>query len=130
MKALVVEDMAYESELLEHYLTEAGFQVTVTGLLSDAIETALAQQFDVITLDLRLRDSTAQNTLAAIQTLKSASGGCPIIVVTGYASEIKGDARNFIDTVIYKPWHQNDLVAAVKTAVTRDIVLKKKLETV
>ncbi|MFP4007869.1 MAG: PAS domain-containing protein [Spirulinaceae cyanobacterium] len=84
-KLLVVEDDPDQAELLEELLMASHalnrFAIVSAGTLKEACDRLREVQFDIILLDLYLPDSTALNTLTAIQEYSRRS---PIVVLTSH----------------------------------------------
>ena len=113
-RALVVEDNAHEGELLESLLKQEGYDVTQTGLLTDALATAATRRFDLITLDLRLYDATPEQTLNMVSTLDSVSGNCPIVVISGHLDKLDQSVSDLLAGVVSKPYKTDDVLRAVR----------------
>jgi two-component system CheB/CheR fusion protein len=87
MKLLLVEDYPAQARLIREMLKEptAGtFLVQHESRLDSALERLRQETFDVVLLDLGLPDSQGMETLMRVQT---ASGGLPILVLTGFDDE-------------------------------------------
>jgi PAS domain S-box-containing protein len=87
MNSLLVEDNPADARLIREMLKEspAGtFQFQHVGRLDSALERLRQETFDVVLLDLGLPDSQGMETLTRAQ---EASGGAPIVVLTGLDDE-------------------------------------------
>jgi len=113
-RALVVEDNAYEGELLESLLKQEGYVVTQTGLLTDALATAATRRFDLITLDLKLHDATPEQTMKMVSTLDSVSGNCPIVVISGHIDKLDHNASDLLAGIVGKPYNSDDVLRTVR----------------
>lgn len=76
---LIVEDDAFESRMMEQYLTRAGHQVSHVASAEAAVETLRTELIDVVVTDLHLPG------MSGLELLGKISGGDapPVIVVTG-----------------------------------------------
>ena len=87
-KVLLVEDNAYEAELIEHLLSGISDrqQIALTKVerLSEAQQRLNQETFDVILLDLSLPDSLGIETVARVQEY---GVNVPIVVLTGQNDE-------------------------------------------
>jgi PAS domain S-box-containing protein len=86
MKVLLVEDNVADARLVTEYLCEtpSRFAVTHVRLLKDACDAVAGDDFSVIVLDLGLPDSQGLETL---HVMRAATGGTPVIVLTGLDDE-------------------------------------------
>jgi len=80
-KILIVEDNSDLSQLLAFYLSDAGYETSRAGNLSQGISKALAERPDLIITDLYLPD---MNAVDATLILKQdpATSGIPVVVLT------------------------------------------------
>ena len=83
-KILIVEDNSDLSQLLAFYLSDAGYETSRAGNLSQGISKALAERPDLIITDLYLPD---MNAVDATLILKQdpATASIPIVVLTAMA---------------------------------------------
>jgi DNA-binding response OmpR family regulator len=81
-KILVVDDEPEITEIVETFLTEAGYQVAVENTADKAIAKARTYRPDVILLDIMM---PGQDGYSICQELKSdpAYAGIPVIFLTG-----------------------------------------------
>jgi len=80
---LVVEDSALDARLVESFLrrTDAGpYEVTRARSLEEASSALLTEGFAAILLDLNLPDARG---LEALEVVRKAAGGVPVVVLTG-----------------------------------------------
>lgn len=119
MKALVIEDSEDERDILCDYLRSLGFDSMVErSTLKAAIETLNKEKFDLITLDLRLQDSTPETTLASLPVIASYAGTTPVLVVTGHTSFIAPCVAKYAQGLLAKPYGFRDFEKAVESAIT------------
>ena len=95
-------------------MKQEGYDVTQTGLLTDALATAATRRFDLITLDLRLYDATPEQTLNMVSTLDSVSGNCPIVVISGHLDKLDQSVSDLLAGVVSKPYKTDDVLRAVR----------------
>ena len=102
MNSLLVEDNPADARLIREMLKEspAGtFQLQHVARLDSALERLSQEPFDVVLLDLGLPDSQGMETLILAQ---KASGGVPIVVLTGLDDEdfaleaMRGGAQDYL----------------------------------
>jgi len=87
MKSLLVEDNPADARLIREMLKEAPagtFQLQQVGRWDAARERLHQERFDIVLLDLGLPDSQGMETLTRTE---KASGGSPIVVLTGLDDE-------------------------------------------
>lgn len=80
MKVLVVEDDNDMGRLVADLLVEDGHSVILTDALQEAIKATVPGRFDVVVLDLFLRDSQSLDTITA---MKANAPYVPLVVITG-----------------------------------------------
>ena len=85
-KVLLVEDNLADAELFQEWLLDVqGLRITLIHVqcVSEALDALNQEKFDVILLDLSLRDRIGLDTLARIQDYgcQHSNGACPAIVV-------------------------------------------------
>lgn len=84
MKVLIVEDQPMIALLLKRYLTPLACEVQIAESKEQARRLLLeARDFDLVTLDLNLPDSNAQQTLADLRSLRGDNQKLVIIVISG-----------------------------------------------
>lgn len=106
MKILIVEDQPAVAELLTRYLRPVAREIIVAKDMATALaEMAKATDFDLITLDLKLPDSNAQQTLQNIRDIKKRNEDALVVVITGMlAAGQEDEARKLgADAYIEKP---------------------------
>ena len=82
---LLVDDEPDQVEMYQLALEVSGFNVAVAYTGRQAIESALANQPDVIVLDLRLPDISGWEVCARLKS-DTRTGAIPIIILTAAAS--------------------------------------------
>jgi two-component system, chemotaxis family, CheB/CheR fusion protein len=82
--ALVVDDVADVTEMLEVFLTHAGFSVVTAASAKAALAAANERQFDVIISDIGMPEMNGYQLAEALRELPEYES-VPLIAVTGYA---------------------------------------------
>ncbi|MDP6554466.1 MAG: response regulator [Pirellulaceae bacterium] len=86
-KILVLEDDLPFQKVLKHWLSNAGFQVTIAATAVDALYRARKQQFDLVISDYCLPDYLGTDFLKLLREIHSYE--CiPAILVTARADEL------------------------------------------
>ena len=114
-KILVVEDDLITQEILALYLTDYG-SINVVASGEDAISECKAGIFDIVLMDIRLR-----NGIDGVKTFKKIKEidnykDIPILAITAYA--MRGDKEYFLkegfDGYLPKPFIKETLIDFVK----------------
>jgi CheY-like chemotaxis protein len=82
--ALVVDDVADVTDMLEVLLTFAGYQVSTASSARDAISLAREHSFDVIISDIGMPEMNGYELARALRLLPD-YGSVPMVAVTGYS---------------------------------------------
>lgn len=115
LKILVVDDDAVCQKLLETKLSEAGFQVTVSGDGKGATEAHSKGDFDLIILDMHLPDISGLEVCKKIRSGKH-NPHTPILFITAAENEsecIKGLSEGGNDYAL-KPIQPEGIIARIK----------------
>jgi len=83
---LIVEDDQYNVEYLKEVLSPNGFKIMITEYAKEAVQIAMAQEPDLILMDIRLPDMDGYE---AIRLIKQNKPHLKIITQTAYASSIE-----------------------------------------
>src|SRR5438132_3380493 len=78
---LVVDDDESLQNLFRVFLKKIGFSRVVVGTVKEALAALSKQKFDLIFLDLKLRDGPADDVCDAARETHS---DCPIVIITAY----------------------------------------------
>ena len=122
LRVLLVEDNPGDAELIEEMLPRDGttlFEVECVARLSEALECAGADRFDIIILDLNLPDSDG---LATLRTLRQQAFRMPIVVLTGNSDEqmaLAAIQQGAQDYLVKGQIEKNMLVRSIKYAIER-----------
>ena len=84
---LVLEDEPAAQKVLKHWLSNAGFQVTIAATSVDALCCARKQQFDLVIADYHLPDYLGTDFLKLLRRIPSYER-IPAITVTARADEL------------------------------------------
>ena len=119
-KLVVVDDDAKLRDLLNRYLTEQKFEVTLAADSASLNRLMQRESFDLIILDQML---PGEDGLSIIRRLRAANDRTPIIMLTA-----KGDDVDRIiglemgaDDYMQKPFNPRELVARVHAVLRRQI---------
>jgi CheY-like chemotaxis protein len=82
--ALVVDDVADVTEMLEVLLTHAGYEVVTAASAKAALQAATNRQFDVIISDIGMPEMNGYQLAEALRRLP-AYKTVPLVAVTGYS---------------------------------------------
>ena len=109
---LVAEDCQTNQALMKLLLERMGFEVTIAQDGNDAVQKALAQQFDLILMDMQMPD---MNGYEAATKLRKEGYETPIIALT--ANAMRGDKKKCIDAgcndYLSKPIDRNKLLKII-----------------
>ncbi len=116
-KVLLIEDDVRLAEMVQDYLGESDFAVTVAHTGRDGLALQQAQPFDAIILDIMLPDTTG---LEVCRTLRAADQ-VPILMLTA-----KGDPMDRVvglelgaDDYLPKPFEPRELLARLRAILRR-----------
>ena len=116
-RILLVEDDPRLAEMLQQYLGQAGFNVTVAPLGSAALEFLARADFDAVLLDLMLPDMDGLDLCRQLR----AKNDIPVLMLTA-----RGDAIDRIvglelgaDDYLAKPFEPRELLARLRAILRR-----------
>lgn len=116
-RILIIEDEESIAELEKDYLELSGFEVEIENDGADGLEKALAEDFDLIILDLMLPGMDGFEICKKIREKKNT----PIIMVSAKKEDIdkiRGLGLG-ADDYITKPFSPSEMVARVKAHMSR-----------
>jgi DNA-binding response OmpR family regulator len=119
-RVLVVEDSPDIAELIAHYLTGAGYGVTVIGNGADGLRLARQAPPDAIVLDLMLPGMDGLHVCQALRG-DASTAAIPVIMLTARGEEadrIRGLELG-ADDYLTKPFSPKELVARVAALLRR-----------
>lgn len=124
---LVVDDDQFMRKLLREELIKEGYDIQTVEAGSVAIKKIMAQNFDVLILDIHMAGITGQETISVVKKIRS---HLPIIVITGdESSEMERKIR--AQGVFYyfvKPFNMKKMKEVIKAALRKVKPEKRKLE--
>ncbi|HEY8158680.1 MAG TPA: response regulator transcription factor [Methylobacter sp.] len=118
MNILLIEDDAVLADGLTHTLSDSGYSVTSATTGAHAKQLLLAQDFDLIVLDLGLPD---MDGLELLRRLRSRKIPLPILILTardGVNDRITGIEQG-ADDYMTKPFELRELEARVQALIRR-----------
>ena len=116
-KVLVIEDDEKITEIERDYLEANGFEVELTSTGNEGLEKSLANNYDLILLDIMLPGVDGFQICRNIRKVKET----PILIVSAKREDvdkIRGLGLG-ADDYIVKPFSPSELVARVKSHITR-----------
>ncbi|GEM_PF-7078401 len=117
---MIVEDEKSICSLLSNLFLEAGYQVMACETRDEAVERLKENMPGLIISDLCVPGLSFHDLARAV---KSVSSNIPIILLSGYGSDIDDDTRNRlgIKAVISKPFSNEGLLNTVERILTQRI---------
>ncbi len=115
---LVVDDDRRIRQLLQSYLVENGFRVTVAGSAKEAREKRRGVVFDLMVLDIMM---PGENGLELTQSLRAANDGIPVLMLSALADSadrIAGLATGS-DDYLSKPFEPRELLLRIHSLLRR-----------
>jgi len=83
-KLLIVEDEKSVSEVLSEFMRKGGYDVERVSSGQEALEVITKQGFDVVLLDIKLRDISGLEVLKRIKEIKP---GLIVVMITGFGMD-------------------------------------------
>lgn len=119
-KILVLDDDSRLRDLLQRYLTEQGFQVTVAETVQTLNRLWLRERFDLLILDLMLPE---EDGLSICRRLRGTGDTTPIIMLTAKSDEIDRiiGLEMGADDYLPKPFNPRELVARINAVLRRKV---------
>ena len=118
MRILVIEDDRLVVDLMRHALGDDGYDVDIAAIAEDGRRLALANPYDAIVLDLKLRDRSG---LSVLQDLRREGSTTPIVVIA--ADDSTADVVRALDAgaddYLQMPFANEVLAARVRAAIRR-----------
>ena len=112
-RVLIVEDNDEVGEFAETLLTELGHDVTRARSAAEALELALAEDYDVVFTDVVMPKMSG---LELAERLARDRPGLPVVLTTGYSDEIARSGTGG-RPVILKPYRLEALAEAIDQAL-------------
>lgn len=118
-RILLAEDVATNRMIFGALLKDCPYTIDEAENGEAAVEKALAQEYDLVFMDIQMPVMDGLSALSALKTVKYPK---PIIACT--ANVMKEDVEEYMAagfaSVIGKPYLKEDLVAIIQAAVTRE----------
>lgn len=120
VKLLVVDDEERILRLLNMYLTREGYEIDEAMNGAEALEKALAQQYDCILLDVMMPEKDGMEVLQELREKKIMT---PVILLTakGEESDRVSGFESGADDYIVKPFSPREVVLRVKAILRRSV---------
>ena len=118
MRLLLVEDYRPARETLEQGLREAGYAVDAVGDGQTALRSALAEDYDVVVLDLMLPGRDGLSVLAEMRKLGRSTHVLVLTARDTLEDRIKG-LDTGADDYLVKPFAFSELLARIRALVRR-----------
>ena len=117
MQALLVEDDRTLVEMLTDFLRGEDFSVTAVDTQQEALELAQEREFDLVLLDITLREGNGYAVCRGIKELKE----IPVIFLTASSDEFSVVTGLDIgaEDYISKPFRPRELVSRMKSVLRR-----------
>jgi DNA-binding NtrC family response regulator len=121
-KVLLVDDEGEFLDTLAERMRNRGMQVSTSMSAVDAIHKAVAEDFDVIILDLLM---PGMDGIQALKALKERKPDLQVILLTGHATVQKGVEAMKLGAMdlLEKPADINQLTEKIKNAKVQKMVL-------
>ncbi|MEW6356310.1 MAG: HD domain-containing phosphohydrolase [Planctomycetota bacterium] len=120
-RALVVDD----EETVLRFVTEAlaldGLDVVACAGVSEAVNAAQHDEFDVLITDLRLTDGNGLNLVKRIQEIRP---GTPSIIMTGFGTleNAREAMKEGVCDFVLKPFDREELLTSINNVLQRQVL--------
>ena len=116
---LLVEDDPAISELLDEYLSEEGYSVTIAADDAAALAVLVARSFALIIADALVEQRPPAERWTALEAIQRAAPDTPIIICTAHRADHFADyaARGF-SALLTKPFDLEALLALIVRTLT------------
>ena len=115
-RILVVDDEPEICTFMKGLLEKAGHQVTTAQVLPSTVAALIADQYDLVTVDLKMPDMDGADVA---RLARAVDANMPIVVVSAYLNPIvEAQLRDLgVRFFIRKPFRAEELVQAVAAAL-------------
>lgn len=128
-KILVLEDEPDIAKLLAIMLEQQNFLVTTCGTAAQAKEILLKEEFDVMTVDIRLPDQDGLSLVKELRNKKDTEN-LPIVIVSAEANHVKENnvtsGLRIIDW-IEKPIDQQHFINSIRYSIKKEVKKASKI---
>ncbi len=124
---LVVDDDRVNAELLQTYLSENGFDVSLAGSGEEAQVRIVSKRPDLIVLDLFLPDTKGSDFCAELRR-NPATREIPVILCTAHQITFEEKMEGFrtgVDDYLIRPFELVELLARIEAVLRRTQLLPK-----
>lgn len=114
-KVLIIDDENVICKGCKMILTEMGYECDHSTAGVEGLKTALENPYDVLVLDMKLKD---MNGMEILEKVKKAKPRLYVVVITGY-STVKNAVKAMkigANDYISKPFNDDDIIDAVHNA--------------
>ena len=115
-RALIIEDQRPVREALGELLTIAGFEVRLIGDGHAALDEALSNQYDLLTVDLNMPSLDGLTLIESVVASEGPNRQTPIIVISAYLNQETEDTlrEHGVIDCLTKPFEAERLLDLVK----------------
>lgn len=106
-RLLLVEDEESLQELLQSFLAEEGYAVTIAASPAEALALVQTTPFDLLLTDLFVTQRA--DALASIAELRAVAQPTPVVVMTGWPIPAEEAAEHGLTVLVTKPFDLEDL---------------------
>lgn len=116
IKVLAVDDSPVNLQLLDHWLTPAGIQISLAYSGAQAIKMARQDHFDIIFMDIQMPEMDGMETTRQLRQLEPLKN-TPIIALTAHAlgSEQQQILASGMNAYLTKPIDESLLLSTIET---------------
>jgi len=115
LRLLIVDDREYLARSVARMVRSLGWTASTATGLSEAVDHALRDRFDVLLSDVVMPGADGPAVFAAVSAVQP---GLPVLFMTGYADGVLGDALRD-EVVLRKPFSVEQLQQALDIVLTR-----------
>lgn len=112
---LIIDDEPFVLDILSHFLANAGFNIQNARSGKEAIEYFKYNQFDLILLDVYLKNEKFSDVLG--QIVQITNEAIPIMAVTGSPMLIQDKDKKYLKYILEKPFTPDELLDVIVTKI-------------
>lgn len=122
MNVLIVDDDPDVQQFLKNGMKAMGCEeIELAASGEDALGKAVTQQFDLITLDVKMPGVSGLDIISVIRGLMP---WAVIGIVSGYLEDVTAQAKEHADLVLAKPVHLEKIKSLVE--LTKQLIAKRE----